>query len=296
MNVTYMITSKRKLQRLIAENAVNGWDDPRMPTISGMRRKGFTPKSIRNFIEKVGVAKRENLIDIQLLEFCVREDLNKVAKRMMVVMDPVKLIIENYPEQSEEWLDTENNPEDNQAGLRKVPFAKELYIEREDFKEEANNKFFRLKLGGEVRLKSAYIIKAERVEKDELGNITTIFASYDEKSKSGSGTEESLRKVKGTLHWVSAKHALPIEVRLYERLFTVEQPDAEKETDFLQYINPESLHIAKAFAEPAMKEVAVEEPLQFQRIGYFTKDQDSTEDQLVFNRTVTLKDSYKPEN
>jgi glutaminyl-tRNA synthetase len=295
MNVTYMITSKRKLQKLIAENAVNGWDDPRMPTISGMRRKGFTPKAIRNFIEKVGVAKRENLIDIQLLEFCVREDLNKIAKRMMVVMDPIKLVIENYPENHEEWLETENNPEQENAGTRTVPFSRELYIEREDFKEEADKKFFRLKLGGEVRLKSAYIIKAERVEKDAAGNITTIFATYDEKSKSGSGTEESLRKVKGTLHWVSATHALPIEVRLYDRLFTVEQPDAEKETDFMQYINSESVQIAQAFAEPALKEVAVEEPLQFQRIGYFTKDQDSTEENLVFNRTVTLKDSYKPE-
>jgi len=295
MNVTYMITSKRKLQKLIAENVVTGWDDPRMPTISGMRRKGYTPASIRNFIEKVGVAKRENLIDIQLLEFCVREDLNKISKRMMVVMDPVKLVIENYPEDQEEWLETENNPEDENAGTRKIPFSKELYIEREDFKEEANNKFFRLKLGGEVRLKSAYIIKAERVEKDENGNIITIFATYDDKSKSGSGTEESLRKVKGTLHWVSAKHAIPAEVRIYERLFTVEQPDAEKEADFLQYINPESVKTVTTFAEPEIKNVEMGEPLQFQRIGYFTKDQDSDENKLVFNRTVTLKDSYKPE-
>lgn len=295
MNVSYMITSKRKLQRLVAEKAVTGWDDPRMPTISGLRRKGYTPTSIKNFIEKVGVAKRENLIDIQLLEFCVREDLNKIAKRMMVVVDPLKLIIENYPEDQEEWLDTENNPEDENAGIRKVPFGKELYIEREDFKEEANNKFFRLKLGGEVRLKSAYIIKAERVEKDENGEITTIFATYDAKSKSGSGTEESLRKVKGTLHWVSAKHALPVDVRIYEKLFTVEQPDAEKETDFLEYINPDSLKIVQGFAEPELKNVEVGEPIQFQRIGYFTKDQDSAPEKLVFNRTVTLKDGYKPE-
>ena len=295
MNVSYMITSKRKLQKLVAENAVTGWDDPRMPTISGMRRKGYTPLSIRNFIEKVGVAKRENLIDIQLLEFCVREDLNKVSKRMMIVMDPVKLIIENYPENQEEWLETENNTEQENAGMREVPFSKELCIEREDFKEEADKKFFRLKLGGEVRLKSGYIIKAERVEKDENGNITTIFATYDEKSKSGSGTEESLRKVKGTLHWVSAKHAVPVEVRLYERLFTVEQPDAEKEVDFLQFINPESVKTVTAYAEPAINEVKIEEPLQFQRIGYFTKDQDSVEGKIVFNRTVTLKDSYKPE-
>ncbi|KFF13554.1 glutamate--tRNA ligase [Chryseobacterium soli] len=295
MNVSYMITSKRKLQRLVAENAVTGWDDPRMPTISGMRRKGFTPTSIRNFIEKVGVAKRENLIEIQLLDFCVREDLNKVAKRVMVVVDPVKLVIENYPEGNEEWLETENNPEQENAGTRQVPFSRELYIEREDFKEEANNKFFRLKIGGEVRLKSAYIIKAERVEKDENGEITTIFATYDEKSKSGSGTEESLRKVKGTLHWVSAKHAIPVDVRIYENLFTVEQPDAEKDVDFLSFINPESVKTIQGFAEPNLKEIAVGEPLQFQRIGYFTKDQDSTDTNLVFNRTVTLKDSYKPE-
>ncbi|RLJ33448.1 glutaminyl-tRNA synthetase [Chryseobacterium sp. 7] len=295
MNVSYMITSKRKLQRLVAEGVVTGWDDPRMPTISGMRRKGYTPTSIRNFIDKVGVAKRENLIEIQLLDFCVREDLNKVAKRVMAVVDPVKLVIENYPEDKEEWLETENNPEQENAGTREVPFSRELYIEREDFKEEANNKFFRLKLGGEVRLKSAYIIKAERVEKDENGEITAIYATYDEKSRSGSGTEESLRKVKGTLHWVSAKHALPVEVRTYNHLFTVEQPDAEKDVDFLNFINPESIAIVKGFAEPSLKEVAVGEPLQFQRIGYFTKDQDSTDDALVFNRTVTLKDSFKPE-
>lgn len=292
MNVTYLITSKRKLQKLVAEGVVTGWDDPRMPTISGMRRKGYTANAIKNFIEKVGVAKRENLIDIQLLEFCVREDLNKIAKRMMVVVDPVKLVIENYPENEEEWLETENNVEDENAGIRKVPFSKEIYIEKEDFKEEANNKFFRLKLGGEVRLKSAYIIKATRVEKDENGEITTIYATYDDKSRSGSGTEESLRKVKGTLHWVSAKHAKTVEVREYDRLFTVEQPDGEKEADFMQFINPESLKISEAFAEPAISEVEVEQPLQFQRIGYFTKDKDSTAEKLIFNRTVTLKDSY----
>ncbi|MCT4288110.1 glutamine--tRNA ligase/YqeY domain fusion protein [Elizabethkingia anophelis] len=294
MNVTYMITSKRKLQKLIAENVVTEWDDPRMPTVSGLRRKGYTAEAIRNFIERIGVAKRENLIDIQLLEFFVREDLNKKAKRVMAVVDPVKLIIENYPEGQEEWVETENNPEDENAGTRQIPFSREIYIEREDFKEEANNKFFRLKLGGEVRLKSAYIIKAERVEKDENGEITTIYATYDDKSKSGSGTEESLRKVKGTLHWVSAPHAIPVEARLYERLFTVEQPDAEKDADFLQYVNPESLNTAHGFAEPSLKDVEIGEPLQFQRIGYFTKDRDSSDEKLVFNRTVTLKDSYKP--
>ncbi len=295
LNVTYMITSKRKLQRLVAENAVTGWDDPRMPTISGMRRLGYTPAALRNFIDRVGVAKRENMIDIQLLEFFVREDLNKIATRVMAVVDPVKLVITNYPEGQEEWLETENNPEDQNAGTRQVPFSRELYIEREDFKEEANKKFFRLKLGGEVRLKSAYIIKAESVDKDENGEITTIYATYDPLSKSGSGTEESLRKVKGTLHWVSAAHALPVEVRIYDRLFTHPEPDAEKETDFMDLLNPESLKTVQGFAEPSLKDAQVGAPYQFQRIGYFTKDRDSSEEKLVFNRTVTLKDSYKPE-
>lgn len=295
MNVTYMVTSKRKLQRLVAENVVTGWDDPRMPTISGMRRLGYTPKAIREFIDRVGVAKRENLINIQLLEFCVREDLNKISTRVMSVVNPVKLIIENYPEDKEEWLETENNPEDENAGTREVPFSRELYIEREDFMEEAPKKFFRLTIGGEVRLKSAYIIKATRVEKDENGEITTIFATYDEDSKSGSGTEASMRKVKGTLHWVSAKHALPIDVRIYDRLFTHEQPDAEKETDFMEFVNKDSLKVIKGFAEPSLKNAKVEDHYQFQRIGYFALDKDSTEDQLVFNRTVTLKDSFKLE-
>lgn len=294
MNVSYMITSKRKLLRLIEENVVTGWDDPRMPTVSGLRRKGFTPKSIRHFIEKVGVSKRENLIDVQLLEFCVREDLNKVAKRVMTVVNPVKLVIENYPEDKEEWLETDNNPEDENAGTRQIPFSRELYIEREDFREEANKKFFRLKLGKEVRLKSAYIIKAERVDKDENGEITTIYCTYDEDSKSGSGTEASLRKVKGTLHWVSAKHAIPAEIRLFERLFTEEQPDANKEVDFIELVNPENMKVVQGFAEPALADAKVEEPLQFQRIGYFTKDKDSTDEKIVFNRTVTLRDSYKP--
>lgn len=295
MNVTYMVTSKRKLQRLVAENVVTGWDDPRMPTISGMRRLGYTPKAIREFIDRVGVAKRENLINIQLLEFCVREDLNKIATRVMSVVNPVKLIIENYPEGKEEWLETENNPEDENAGSRQVPFSKELYIEREDFMEEAPKKFFRLTIGGEVRLKSAYIIKATRVEKDENGEITAIYATYDEDSKSGSGTEASMRKVKGTLHWVSANHALPIEVRVYDRLFTHEQPDAEKETDFMEFVNMDSLKKILGYAEPSLKNAKVEGHYQFQRIGYFTLDKDSTDEKLVFNRTVTLKDSFKLE-
>jgi len=294
MNVSYMVTSKRKLQRLVQEGVTTGWDDPRMPTISGLRRKGYTPTAIKNFIERVGVAKRENLIDIQLLEFCVREDLNKVATRVMAVVNPVKLIIENYPEDKEEWLETENNPEDENAGTRQVPFSREVYIEREDFKEEADKKFFRLKLGGEVRLKAGYIIKAERVEKDANGEITTIYATYDEDSKSGSGTEASLRKVKGTLHWVSAKHALPIEIRTYERLFTTEQPDATKEVDFMEFINPQSLNVTYGFAEPSLKDATLDDHFQFQRIGYYMKDRDSSDEKLVFNRTVTLKDGYKP--
>ena len=295
MNVTYMVTSKRKLQRLVAENVVTGWDDPRMPTISGMRRLGYTPKAIREFIDRVGVAKRENLINIQLLEFCVREDLNKIATRVMSVVNPVKLVIENYPEGKEEWLETENNPEDENAGTRQVPFSKELYIEREDFMEEAPKKFFRLTIGGEVRLKSAYIIKATRVEKDENGEITTIYATYDEDSKSGSGTEASMRKVKGTLHWVSANHALPIEVRVYDRLFTHEQPDAEKETDFMEFVNKDSLKIIEGYAEPSLKNAKVEDHYQFKRIGYFTLDKEKKKKKLVFNRTVTLKDSFKIE-
>jgi len=294
MNVSYMVTSKRKLQRLVQENITTGWDDPRMPTISGLRRKGYTPTAIKNFIERVGVAKRENLIDIQLLEFCVREDLNKIATRVMAVVNPVKLIIENYPEDKEEWLETENNPEDEDAGSRKVPFSREIYIEKEDFQEEADKKFFRLKLGGEVRLKAGYIIKAERVEKDNRGEISTIYATYDEDSKSGSGTEASLRKVKGTLHWVSAKHALPIEIRTYERLFTTEQPDAAKDVDFVQFINPQSLRVTHGFGEPSLKDATVDDHFQFQRIGYYIKDRDSADDRLVFNRTVTLKDGYKP--
>ncbi|MDL1914212.1 MAG: glutamine--tRNA ligase/YqeY domain fusion protein [Bergeyella sp.] len=294
MNVSYLITSKRKLQRLVSEGIVTGWDDPRMPTISGMRRKGYTPNALINFINRVGVSKRENLIDIQLLEFFVREDLNKISTRMMVVMQPIKIIIENYPEDKEEWLETENNPEDEKAGNRKIPFSRELYIEKEDFREEADKKFFRLKLGGEVRLKSAYIIKAERIEKNAQGDVTVIYATYDEKSKSGSGTEESLRKVKGTLHWVSAPHAVAIRVREYDKLFTVAQPDAEKEKDFMDFINPNSLQETEAYAEPEINRLEIGTPVQFQRIGYFTKDRDSAVNQLIFNRTVTLKDSYKP--
>ncbi len=291
-NISYMITSKRKLLKLVTDKIVTGWDDPRMPTISGLRRRGYTPESIKNFWEKAGIAKRDNVMEISLLEFAIRDHLNKIAPRVMAVIDPVKVIIENYPEKQEEILVLENNPEDENAGSREVPFEREIYIERDDFMEEAPKKFFRLSLGNEVRLKGAYIIKAERVEKDENGKITTIFATYDPDSKSGSGTEASKRKVKGTLHWVSANNNIPLEVRLYDRLFTVESPDAEKEVDFMQYINPNSLEIKQGFGEIELKSAKVEDKFQFQRIGYFALDRDSTDDKLVFNRTVTLKDTW----
>ncbi|MFV0305020.1 MAG: glutamine--tRNA ligase/YqeY domain fusion protein [Moheibacter sp.] len=291
-NVSYMITSKRKLKLLVDEGIVNGWNDPRMPTISGLRRRGYTPESIREFWDKAGVAKRDNLIDVSLLEFSVRDHLNKIAPRVMAVIDPVKLIIENYPEGKTESLILENNPEDENAGEREVPFTKELYIERGDFMEDAPKKFFRLSIDKEVRLKGAYIIKATRVEKDSEGNITTIFAEYDPESKSGSGTEASMRRVKGTLHWVSATENLPIEVRLYDRLFTVESPDEEGDGDFLQFVNPDSMKVVKGFAELSLKEAKVEDKFQFQRLGYFTLDKDSTPDFSIFNRTVGLRDTW----
>lgn len=295
-NVSYMITSKRKLMKLVQEGVVIGWDDPRMPTISGLRRRGYTPESIKNFWNTAGVAKRDNVLDISLLEFSVRDHLNKIAPRVFAVIDPVKVIIENYPEEQVEELEIENNPEDETAGTRIVPFTREIYIEREDFMEEAPKKFFRLSLGNEVRLKGAYFIKAERVEKDAEGNITTIYATYDPETKSGSGTEASKRKVKGTLHWVSATENIPIEVREYDRLFTVESPDAEKDVDFLQFVNPNSLTVKEGFAEPALKEAKVEDKFQFQRIGYFALDRDSSTEKLIFNRTVTLKDTWAKVN
>ncbi|MFV0218972.1 glutamine--tRNA ligase/YqeY domain fusion protein [Empedobacter falsenii] len=295
-NVSYMITSKRKLMKLVQEGVVTGWDDPRMPTISGLRRRGYTPESIKNFWNTAGVAKRDNVLDISLLEFSVRDHLNKIAPRVFAVIDPVKVVIENYPEGQVEELEIENNPEDETAGTRIVPFTREIYIEREDFMEEAPKKFFRLSIGNEVRLKGAYFIKAERVEKDTEGNITTIYATYDPETKSGSGTEASKRKVKGTLHWVSATENIPIEVREYDRLFTVESPDAEKDVDFLQYVNPNSLTVKQGFAEPALKEAKVEDKFQFQRIGYFALDRDSSQEKLIFNRTVTLKDTWAKVN
>jgi len=292
-NLSHTIVSKRKLLQLVENKVVNSWDDPRMPTISGFRRRGYTPTSIRKFADTIGIAKRENIIDVSLLEFCIREDLNKIAPRVMGVLDPVKLVITNYEESKEEWLETENNPEDEAAGTREIPFSKELYIEREDFKEEANRKFFRLTLGKEVRLKSAYIIKGESVVKDEEGNILEIHCTYDPKSKSGSGTEESLRKVKGTLHWVSIKHAVKAEIRLYDRLFTVAAPDADKEKDFMEFINPDSLQVITGYVEPSLKNAEAADKFQFQRIGYFCVDKESTPENIIFNRTVTLRDSWE---
>jgi glutaminyl-tRNA synthetase len=291
-NLSHTVVSKRKLLQLVEKGIVRSWDDPRMPTISGLRRRGYTPESIRKFAETIGIAKRENMIDVSLLEFCIREDLNKTAPRVMAVLDPVKLVITNYPEGEEEWLEAENNPEDESAGSREVPFSRELYIEQEDFKEEANRKFFRLTLGKEVRLKNAYIIKGEKVVKNDAGEITEIHCTYDPKSRSGSGTEESMRKVKGTLHWVSAKHAVEAEVRLYDRLFSVESPDADKDKDFLDFLNPESLKTITAFLEPSLKNVEAGDKFQFQRLGYFNVDKESTKEHLVFNRTVTLRDSW----
>ena len=292
LNLSYTIMSKRKLLKLVEEGVVSGWDDPRMPTISGYRRRGYTPNSIKNFIKRVGVAKRENVIDVSLLEFSIREDLNKTADRVMAVVNPVKLIITNYPEGKEEWLETENNQEDENAGTRKVPFSRELYIEKEDFKEDAGNKYFRLTLGKEVRLKSAYIIKGESVVKDSEGNITEIHCTYDADSLSGSGTEASLRKVKGTLHWVSINYAIPIEVREYDRLFMDEAPDSHEGKTFMDFINPNSLKVINAFAEPSLKGVKIGDRFQFQRLGYFSVDNDSTPERIVFNKTVGLRDTW----
>jgi glutaminyl-tRNA synthetase len=291
-NLSHTVVSKRKLLQLVEEKHVTGWDDPRMSTISGMRRRGYTPTSIRNFANTIGIAKRDNLIDVSLLEFCVREDLNKIAPRVMAVLDPVKLVITNYPEGQEEWLEAENNPEEEVMTYRKVPFSKELYIEREDFQEEAHKKFFRLTLGTEVRLKNAYIIKGESVIKDENGNITEIHATYDVDSKSGSGTEASQRKVKGTIHWVSIPHAKEAEVRVYDRLFTNESPDKDKEVDFKEFINPNSLKVITGYVEPSLVTSKELDHFQFQRLGYFCVDRDSSAEKLVFNKTVGLRDTW----
>jgi len=291
-NLSHTVVSKRKLLRLVEEGVVSGWDDPRMPTLSGMRRRGYTPQAIRSFADTIGIAKRENVVDVSLLEFHVRDYLNKIAPRVMAVLNPLKVIISNYPDGDEEWLDAENNPEDESAGSRKIPFSKEIYLEREDFREEANRKFFRLKLGGEVRLKNGYIIKAESCTKNANGEITEVQCTYDPKSKSGSGTQESLRKVKGTLHWVSVKHAITAEVRLYDRLFNDPAPDGHRDKDFMDFINPDSSHKVKGYLEPSLKEATIGNKFQFQRLGYFNVDIDSTTENLVFNRTVPLRDTW----
>jgi glutaminyl-tRNA synthetase len=290
-NLSYTVMSKRKLLQLVTENHVAGWDDPRMPTITAMRRRGYTPQSIREFCDRVGIARRENVTDVGLLEFCVREHLNKIALRRMVVFDPLKLVITNYT-QAEELVQSENNPEDPNGGTREIPFSNELYIEREDFMENPPKKFFRLAPGKMVRLKSAYIIQCNEVIKDEKGAITELHCTYIPESRSHNDT--SGITVKGTLHWVSVKHAITTEIRLYDRLFKTEDPSGE-EGDFKDYINPDSLQVIKAvYAEPSLKNAKFDDRYQFLRKGYFTLDKDSSTSGMVFNRTVTLKDSWKP--
>jgi glutaminyl-tRNA synthetase len=291
-NLSYTVMSKRKLLQLVETGVVNGWDDPRMPTISGLRRRGYTPGAIRKFSETAGISKRDNVTDVALLEFCIKNDLNKIAPRVMAVLDPLKLVITNYPEGKEEFIDASYNDYAEGFGSRAVPFSKEIYIEKEDFREQANKKFFRLKLGGEVRLKNTYIIKANDVIKDNEGNILEVHCTYDEDSKSGSGTEASKRRVKGTLHWVSIKHAQKAEVRLYDRLFTDEAPDNHKDIDFKEFINPNSLTIGTAFVEPSLNSCVAGDKFQFQRIGYFCADKNSSSNKLVFNKTVGLTDSF----
>ncbi len=290
-NINYTVTSKRKLLQLVNENYVTGWDDPRMPTISGLRRRGYTPESIREFCDRIGVAKRDNMVDVGLLEFCVREHLNKIALRRMVVFDPIKVVITNY-NGSGEVLQSENNPEDANAGLREIPFSREIYIERDDFMENPPKKYFRLAPGQMVRLKSAYIIKCEQVIKAADGSIVEIHCTYMPESKSGSDT--SGINVKGTLHWVSAASALEVEVREYDRLFRVEYP-TDEEGDFKDYINPGSLKVVKGYAEPALAAAKPEDRFQFLRKGYYCLDKDATDEKLIFNRTVTLKDGWAKE-
>lgn len=292
LNLSYTVTSKRKLAQLVDDHLVSGWDDPRMPTISGMRRRGYPPQALINFVTTAGISKRENVIDVSLLEYCVREELNKTAARVMAVVNPVKLVITNYPEDKIEELTAINNPEDESQGTRTLPFSKELYIEREDFKEEANRKFFRLTLGKEVRLKNAYIIKGESVIKDNDGNITEVHCTYDPESKSGSGSEASMRKVKGTIHWVSVAHAVDATVRNYDRLFNDESPDQHKEKSFLDFVNPDSLSIQNAKIEPSLTTLAVGQRVQFQRLGYYTLDTDASPSNLVFNKIVGLRDTW----
>jgi len=292
LNLSYTVTSKRKLAKLIEMNVVSGWDDPRMPTISGLRRRGYTPQSLRNFVETAGISKRENVIDASLLEFCVREDLNAKASRVMAVLNPVKLLITNYPEGATEMLEAENNPEDPSKGSRLMPFSKNLFIERDDFKEDANRKYFRLTLGKEVRLKNGYIIEGQSVIKDADGTITEIHCTYDIDSKSGSGTEASQRKVKGTIHWVNQETAVAAQVNLYDRLFSDESPDQHKDQEYTDFINEDSLKQITAQVEPSLVNLTPGTNVQFQRLGYFVTDIDSTEDNLVFNKTVGLRDTW----
>ena len=292
-NLSYTVMSKRRLLELVQKGIV---DDPRMPTITGLRRAGYTPESIRNFAEKVGVARREIVVDMALLEFCVREHLNKVAPRVMAVLDPVRVVIDNYPEGQTETVEIENNPEDETAGTRMVPFSRELYIERDDFMENAPKKFFRMTLGNEVRLKGAYIVKCESVEKDAEGNITTIHCTYDADTRSGTGSASN-RKVKGTLHWVSAPDAIEAEVRLYDRLFKDPDPAGHKDVDFKEFLNENSLKVLTGCKlEPSLKEAKEGDRFQFQRLGYFCVDKDSKPGALVFNRTVGLKDTWAKQN
>ena len=292
MNLSYTVTSKRKLAELIELKYVNGWDDPRMPTIAGLRRRGYTPTSLRNFVETAGVAKRDNVIDFSLLEHSIREDLNIKAPRVMGVLNPVKLTIINYPKNKTEILKGEINPEQPNLGYRDLIFSGSLYIEREDFKETANRKYFRLTLGKEVRLKNAYIIKGESVIKDNKGNITEIICSYDPESKSGSGTEASKRKVKGTLHWVTQKDSLPAKVNIYDRLFNVSSPDQIQDKDFKSFINQNSLKTLTGRVEPGLIKAKPGDQFQFQRMGYFVLDKDSTQGNLIFNKTVGLRDTW----
>lgn len=295
-NLSYTVMSKRRLLELVQKGIVAGWDDPRMPTITGLRRAGYTPESIRNFAEKVGVARREIVVDMALLEFCVREHLNKIAPRVMAVLDPVRVVIDNYPEGQTETVEIENNPEDETAGTRMVPFSRELYIERDDFMENAPKKFFRMTLGNEVRLKGAYIVKCESVEKDAEGNITTIHCTYDADTRSGTGSASN-RKVKGTLHWVSAPDAIEAEVRLYDRLFKDPDPAGHKDVDFKEFLNENSLKVLTGCKlEPSLKEAKEGDRFQFQRLGYFCVDKDSKPGALVFNRTVGLKDTWAKQN
>ena len=295
-NLSYTVMSKRRLLELVQKGIVAGWDDPRMPTITGLRRAGYTPESIRNFAEKVGVARREIVVDMALLEFCVREHLNKIAPRVMAVLDPVRVVIDNYPEGQTETVEIENNPEDETAGTRMVPFSRELYIERDDFMENAPKKFFRMTPGNEVRLKGAYIVKCESVEKDAEGNITTIHCTYDADTRSGTGSASN-RKVKGTLHWVSAPDAIEAEVRLYDRLFKDPDPAGHKDIDFKEFLNENSLKVLTGCKlEPSLKEAKEGDRFQFQRLGYFCVDKDSKPGALVFNRTVGLKDTWAKQN